>query len=564
MPAHATEVIREFAVMAVVAPDGTVDITEDITVTAERNKINHGIYRDFPTKYTDGSGRTFNVLFSITDISRNGEKEDYHTASLSNGTRIYIGSKETYVPVGEHTYRIHYKVKRVIGFFNTYDEFYWNVTGNGWDFPIYKARIHMIFPEGANVMQASGYTGPEGDSGSQYRQSSRGNEYWAETTAPLQTNWGLTVAVAFPQGFVTPPDNLDYFIDFLKFHAAWLIYALMTLGLLGYNYMAWWYNGRDVAGAIIPRFDVPDGVSPDLLRYIVRQGYDVKTFSCLLVQAAVKGLVTIEENKHATILSASKKAKFSEATNSSLGVVTNMLAQQQGVVTLPKPSILSGFTEREERQQTALFMQSVQASHSRHLDFYQAQYFNTNTLLKFSPFLLTGLTVLLIWAFSGSVEDTGLAMAVAFFSHAVIIGLFWKPFTKYTKEGQKLADYAGGLKLYLSVAEEARLNTLYPKTITPDTFEKMLPYALALNVEQEWCEYFADLVAAGMVRYDNNGNTGWYHSYHPHGLAHIGNTLGSDLTSVISSASTPPGSSSGSGGGGSSGGGGGGGGGGGW
>ena len=67
-PARAAEVIRNYAVTAAIMPDGTVDITESITVNAENYKINHGIYRDFPTDYTDGDGRRTQVLFQIEDI----------------------------------------------------------------------------------------------------------------------------------------------------------------------------------------------------------------------------------------------------------------------------------------------------------------------------------------------------------------------------------------------------------------------------------------------------------------------------------------------------------------
>ena len=95
-------------------------------------------------------------------------------------------------------------------------------------------------------------------------------------------------------------------------------------------------------------------------------------------------------------------------------------------------------------------------------------------------------------------------------------------------------------------------------------FEKYLPYAIALGVENRWAERFAGVLAAaaaqgqqGFAWYSGSSNP-WSN---PTGFA---DSVGSSLASTISSASTAPGSSSGSGGGGSSGGGGGGGGGGGW
>jgi len=95
-------------------------------------------------------------------------------------------------------------------------------------------------------------------------------------------------------------------------------------------------------------------------------------------------------------------------------------------------------------------------------------------------------------------------------------------------------------------------------------FEKYLPYAIALGVENRWADRFAGVLAAAAAQ--GQQGFGWYSGSgdpwsNPTSFA---DSMGSSLSSTISSASTAPGSSSGSGGGGSSGGGGGGGGGGGW
>ncbi len=132
-----------------------------------------------------------------------------------------------------------------------------------------------------------------------------------------------------------------------------------------------------------------------------------------------------------------------------------------------------------------------------------------------------------------------------------------------TIKGRQTMDQIEGLKLYLSVAEKDRLNQLNPPEKTPQVFEKFLPYALALDVEQQWCEQFADVMARAQDGKDYT--PAWYTGRHftTSGLAGLASGLGA-MSSSISSSSSPPGSRSGGGGGGSSGGGGGGGGGGGW
>ena len=139
-------------------------------------------------------------------------------------------------------------------------------------------------------------------------------------------------------------------------------------------------------------------------------------------------------------------------------------------------------------------------------------------------------------------------------------------------------DQIDGFREYLSVAEEERLEYLNPPEKTPKLFERFLPYAVALDVENTWATRFAGVLAAAAAA----GTVGaaaiasnWYSgsgdmTRDPVSFA---DRIGSDLSSTIASAATPPGSSSGSdsggsssgsGGGGSSGGGGGGGGGSGW
>jgi uncharacterized membrane protein YgcG len=140
-----------------------------------------------------------------------------------------------------------------------------------------------------------------------------------------------------------------------------------------------------------------------------------------------------------------------------------------------------------------------------------------------------------------------------------------------TPEGRKLLDQVEGFKQYLGAVHGDELQRLNPPDKTPALFERWLPYALALGVEQQWAQQFAGVLAQAAVA---DGGTagpympGWYRGdWDRFDTATFASSLGSDFSSALASASSPPGSGSGGGGGGdggSSGGGGGGGGGSGW
>jgi uncharacterized membrane protein len=152
-----------------------------------------------------------------------------------------------------------------------------------------------------------------------------------------------------------------------------------------------------------------------------------------------------------------------------------------------------------------------------------------------------------------------LPLIIPLLAAPLVISSFWW-IAAPTKEGRTVLDNIGGFKQYLSITERERLDRMTQPADTPELFEKYLPYAIALAVENRWAERFQGVLAAASAQ--GQQSFGWYSGSsnpwdNPTGFV---DSVGSSLSSAVGSASTAPGSS----GGGSSGGGGGGGGGGGW
>jgi uncharacterized membrane protein len=131
-----------------------------------------------------------------------------------------------------------------------------------------------------------------------------------------------------------------------------------------------------------------------------------------------------------------------------------------------------------------------------------------------------------------------------------------------TVAGRSIMDQVEGFRLYLDVAEGDELRLVNAPPLTVRLYERYLPAALALEVEQRWAERFAAVFATQAASHAPT----WYSgdAWNSGDVSRFTSDFGSSFSGAIASASTAPGSSSGSGGGGSSGGGGGGGGGGGW
>lgn len=612
-----SERILDFQSVIAVHTDAALTVTEHITVQATGREIKRGIIREFPTTYRDRLGNTVAVGFAVTEVLRDGRPESYHTQSVSNGVKIYIGQRDVFLKPGVHTYTIRYRADRELGFFKDFDELYWNVTGNGWTFPIDKAEAIIELPPKAKILRSAAYTGYQGDRGHDVTVQPGDHDIVFKTTRGLAPKEGLTVAVAWPKGVVYEPSGQEKMGFFLQDNMAMALGLLWLVVLLGYYLWVWYQVGRDPAtGTIIPLYAPPSGSSPAGVRYLSRMGYDDKAFAAAVVDLAVKGAVLIQENDDDYTLVRQDAAK--QALSGGEEVIVSQLFIRDDSIKL------------ENKNHTRI-KAAIDALKKNLKTEFEKIYFVTNsgyltpgvviTLLGAAFVILTardrmaavfGALWLTIWTvacyflavnaytrwkvaggsgfklskllaalgaslfalpfFAGeffgavvaaqavSVPAT-ITLAVLAFQNALFYHLLKAP----TLAGRKVMDQIEGFKLYLSVAEKDCLNLLNPPEKTPELFEKYLPYALALDVENAWSEQFSEVLAQAGTEAQPYTPL-WYSgsSWDRFNASRFSDSLGSSFASAISSSSSAPGSSSGSGGGGFSGGGGGGGGGSGW
>src|SRR5262245_530204 len=206
LAAVAAERIERFISDVQVQRNGDLQVTETIAIRAEGNQVKRGILRDFPTVYHRADGSRVEVRFDIESVMRDGQIEGYSTERMANGVRVRIGRADRTVNPGVHQYVIRYRTTRQIGFFEDYDELYWNATGTGWTFPIDVAEARINLPERVEFKQSAIYTGP---------QDARGKDAMVveqqpgrivfRTTRALPVANGLTVAVGWPKGIVAEP-----------------------------------------------------------------------------------------------------------------------------------------------------------------------------------------------------------------------------------------------------------------------------------------------------------------------------------------------------------------------
>jgi uncharacterized membrane protein YgcG len=563
LAALADERILGFHSDIVIIEDGWIEVTETIRVRAEGQRIRRGIYRDFPTDYRDRLGNETVVDFDILSVTRNGAREDHHTQDIRDGIRTYFGNANRYLAAGEHTYVFRYRASRMLGFFGQHDELYWNVTGVNWEFPIDRASatVSFGFDVPAAALTAEAYTGAFGFRNRDYtsRIDDSARVHFATTTVLPPLN-GLTIVVEWPSGIIAPPSDLQRLAWLLKDNANLLIAVAGFLLLLAYYIPVWRYFGKDPdEGVLVTRYDPPGGFSPASLRYIQQMYYDDKVMTAAIVNLAVKRYlrIDVEEGADGFLGIGREDDKYILVKTDPLGRPPPLAAGESELY----DELFSGRNEVALEQENHAILGAAKRAHKASLaSDYKQHYFKFNGLLNIPAILLLIVTAVVSLSQGPSVYSvlTIVVMAVTTVVFAVIM-------KRPTLRGRKLLDEIIGFQDYLEIAEKHELELRNPPEKTPQLFEKYLPYALALGVDQRWSEKFAGILKNARMGDGAAYQPAWYGgSWDRFNVSSTTSALSHGLNTAVTHSVSPPGSSSGGGGGGFSGGGGGGGGGGGW
>jgi hypothetical protein len=602
--------------------DGSLQVTETITVISAGHQIRHVIFRDFPTSYKDPYNNSYIVGFQMLSATCDSTSERFWVEDRFNGKRVYPGNPDTLVGPGRHIYTLTYTTNRQLGFYKDHDELFWNVTGNGWDLPIDAASATVHLPGNIPVGEVtfSGFTGLRGSRESQLTSSREGGAFQFAAQRALSPHEGLSVLLMWPKGYITAPtfaQNLEFFF---RDNRGALLLASGFLVTLLYYLIAWSAVGRDPArGVIMALYEPPANLSPAAMRYLMRRGYDNKTFAAAILDMAVRGFLKITEESGAyklTLAGKDDRALTPDEKQIAFALFEGRqeVLLQQANHTLIKSAMIATQKSLKTSEEKTYFLANsrylipaifisllVALSYFASLGFAGAigglfmALWLTIWTVAVSALVLGALAAwrevlrggnsalvsggrarfltLFAFPFLGGealglfflTKLTSLSFGIFLIATGILHGVFVHLMKAPTFAGRQLMDQVEGFKLFLGSVDGDRLNRAAPPQQTPEVFEKFLPYALALGVEQAWANKFSGvLAAAGTVPGGSgSGYTPSFYSgssWNSFSGAGFASAFGSSLTSAISSSSSAPGSSSGGGSGGSNGGGGGGGG----
>ena len=523
--------------------DGTITIVE--TIHADFAEPHHGIFRLIRLRYQDRIGRRFAYAFHLCSVT-DGHGRSYPVIHTTQGDydNVKIGDPDQ-LTTGPHEYEITYTVDRGIRFIEHRPELYWNAIGQEWSAPIRTATCTVHLPQAAKLGTDDYYarTGPQGSTEGDARIDTHDSKDLTFTaTRELGPQEGMTIWIGLPEGAIAEPQRNQRAIWFLGDNGMWGIPIVFLIGFV----VLWKRRGKDPGAgrSATVTYEPPDHLIPAEMGVIIDERAGLREISSTIIDLAVRGYIKIEVLHEEGFLVDKTDyclTKLKDVDANLTPFEMHLLDDVFGSESSQHISYLrNSFWVHLPALRLRLYDQLVAKGYfAQSPDRIRSEYCVLAAVLIVGAVFAESFTQSMMWF--GAIAACG------------VIGLLFAPaMPRKTLKGTRALQEIIGFEDYLRTAERGEIEA----QARQGDFEKYLPYAMELNVADQWAHAFQGIANQPPQWYIGPMGSGFNPGFFAHDMTAAASQMGSSL------ASSP--GSSGGGGGGFSGGGGGGGGGGAW
>nr|MBP6925976.1 DUF2207 domain-containing protein [Candidatus Paceibacterota bacterium] len=485
----------------------------------------HGIYREIPLVSPNGPKLDIKVL-SVSDI--NGIAYRFSTSISKDILNIKIGDPDMLVS-GVQTYVISYQILNTIRYFDDHDEFFWNVTGNGWEIPIEKATASVWFqpfPKDsvlAAEFKSACFTGATGSKETDcvsYADSTNSDIFHFSTNSSLDVGEGLTIALNFPKELVNIVGSTDNSNSLSTGNSSdstgfvRISVIIIILGILLSKKILFMINPararRTIAKipkelknkAIVTEYNPPADLFPIDIGTLFDRTVDMQDISSVILHLAIRGYLKINYITEKRRFWFSKKdfelikiKEGNDLTHPADKIIFELLFDGRDSVTLSylktrTMTLQSDMGKIKEKVKDRLvnekYFDSVSMEKSTKLKTYAGV-----VLTVFLCVALLRKFIHVIQIPEGIFYGlSGLLGFVFLIWFLVLIFKSQKLSDKLSEKGISALEKILGFQEFLSMTEKDRLDFHNAPEKNPEQFTEYLPYAMVLGIEKKWAQKF--------------------------------------------------------------------------
>ncbi|HLW53397.1 MAG TPA: DUF2207 domain-containing protein [Candidatus Angelobacter sp.] len=545
------ERVRSWDSHITVNHDGSILVQDRIVFLSVGRSTRVGLNRRFQTHYRTLWGISYTIFYDFLSVHRDGHAEPYVLDPDGDSYWMYMGHTDKILPAGEHTYEITYRTKHRLFFSANDDELYWEVNGR-WPFPIDHVTATVSLPPRARdaVQIMRGYLWDPNHEFDGERDAQGNFVFRAGGEEPEQSFY---VWLTWPKGIIHEPTRKERFDRFVADNHGVIIGSTgLVLAVLYYLVaglaLGRAFNPRTAAFCYAP----PQGLSPAAMRYLPAGQLDDKGFAAAIVGLAAKRSLTIEGDAGGYRLQRTPSgagAGFNDFSSDEQTLAGKLFADAPTVELTPQnQAALAGAAKAlKNALQDKAERRHVQANLRYRWPGIAVTVLAAMTMVMATPgdasyagvqkcLLLTGAIVgLIVLRMSdrrarksvraGGPWTSSAALTVGVFSLLALVGVFIIAFRAFLSLGlicvaiiwagigagalvrirlnvparaaRSMLKQVEGFKRFLRGEPAPAVAALLVPAKTTQLFERFLPYALALGLDQQWAKQFADDAAPG-------------------------------------------------------------------
>lgn len=480
--------------------------------------------------------------------SQNWGKFTYYKDSSNNeDIEWYFDAQDT-----QHTWILKYNIYGAIAFGSPNDRLYWNIF-SGYQAPVNQATATLHFPAGANQqdIKVTAYRTDNLAVDTSIAADGSTATFSSSLFAPQEA---FTIDASFPKNLVS---QFGYWLAFVKFqygYALSLLLAILTAVTILILRLA---RERLPGGrVIVPEYEPPQNLPPAMAEIITKEKLTIRGISATIIDLAIRGYIRIGQEERKSKWPASTISRifllficlimllafgglsFSSPVGGEkvflvflciivLGLMVGTIKSLHKTLTSPEYKITkikdfindNTLKKYEQLLLGCMFLLNLDSFSTANLkqssvqekkifaksitDVKDAAYEEADVNIKAFDIgvdkhkkiasvwsaILIGLYILLR---TGSVGvlfvNQNVLLGITTAVCAVLIFFYIRYEARLSAEGRILKEDWLGFKLYLETAERYRMQNL-----TPQTFEKYLPYAIIFGIEKKWAQAFGSL-----------------------------------------------------------------------
>jgi len=401
-----------------------------------------------------------------------------------------------------------YRLIGGVSFLKEKDELYWNLLTD-YDVPVLRADATVVIPGNTyspNDLQSEIYV-QSAENPNKIIQNNRTYYFSADNIA---TRGVVTIAAGWPEGLL---GRGAFWRQFLLVRYVPILLVFIILATIIFI-TVYWYRTEKVGqgrGTIVPEYEPPRKLPPAMAEVIVREKVTPKGWAATVVDLAVRGHVKITEQSFELFgkLFASWIPKNYVIERADSPKTDPLQDYEKKFMEVLMPA--GRFSTKEVKIDRIRGRQLYVEMKKLEKELYKETELDTNAYAKpvsKDAYSTIGLFILLF----GGVFSVpfGLEMAERGFRYLILVAvvglcslaiwLFVKFEARLSAEGAISKEEWLGFKMYLEKAEKYRLQNL-----TPETFEKFLPYAIIFGVEKQWGKAFEGITLEPPNWYSSTG-----------------------------------------------------------